>query len=502
MNFSPLSADVIIAGAGPVGLFLACELALADCSVLVLERAPDPHSPFKRLPLGMRGLSAPTVEALDRRGLLDQLEAAQRMPNSFGADARRPGGHFAGIVFHADADDPVRWPWRLPGAPAGMLMAEMAELEAVLARRAEALGVQIRRGAGVTGFDQDAEGVNVQSGAGTLRGRWLVGCDGARSAVRKAGGFDFSGTEPEFTGYSLHLELADPSSIGPGRRLTARGLVAQFQPGYLALQEFDGGAGHDGAPLTSERVGAVLRRVSGLDLRVTKLHTASTWTDRARQATRYRNGRVLLAGDAAHIHAPLGGQGLNLGIGDAMNLGWKLAATIRETAPDTLLDTYETERHPVGARVLDWSRAQVALMRPDPAARALREVVADLIATRDGAACMAGRLWGLETRYDVGDGHPLSGRSAPDFVFDDGTRLAEHLRDGRALLLDFGDDAALRRLAAENGRAVRYLGADAQDRLGVAALLVRPDGIVAWASFPAPDLVRAADAALAMLLRR
>jgi hypothetical protein len=248
-------------------------------------------------------------------------------------------------------------------------------------------------------------------------------------------------------------------------------------------------------------VEAVLRRVSGLDLRVTKLHAASTWTDRARQATRYRNGRVLLAGDAAHIHAPLGGQGLNLGLGDAMNLGWKLVATIRGIAPQALLDTYETERHPVGARVLDWSRAQVALMRPDPAARALREVVADLIGTDDGAACMAGRLWGLETRYDVGDGHPLSGRSAPDFVFDDGSRLVEHMRDGRALLLDFSGDMALRQMADGYGATLRYLAVDARDRLGLAAMLIRPDGIVAWASGAAPHLAQAAGAALARVSR-
>ena len=500
MHLLPSSSDVVIAGAGPVGLFLACELALAGCAVVVLEREPDPHTWFKQLPFGMRGLSAASVEALDRRGLLDQLEAPQGTRNAFGADTQRPGGHFAGIVFHADADDPARRPWRLPGAPAGMRMTEMAALETVLARRADALGVRILRGLGVSGFVQDGQGVCVQAGTATLRAQWLVGCDGARSVVRKAGGFRFAGTDPEFTGYSLHLELADPALLGPGRHLTPHGLVARFQPGYLAVQEFDGGAGHDGAAPTRERAEAVLRRVSGLDLRMTKLYAASTWTDRARQATAYRQGRVLLAGDAAHIHAPLGGQGLNLGIGDAMNLGWKLAATVRGTAPQALLDSYEAERHPVGARVLDWSRAQVALMRPDPAARALRELVAGLIGTEDGAACMAGRLWGLETRYEVGDGHPLSGRSAPDFAFDDGSRLAAHLRDGRAVLLDFTGDAAMRRLAAAYGGALRYLAADAADRLGVAAMLVRPDGIVAWASCAAPELAQAAGAAAAAFL--
>jgi len=502
MQHLPSSCDVLIAGAGPVGLFLACELALAGTSVLVLEREADPHSKFKQLPFGMRGLSVPTVEALDRRGLLDQLALARPMPNTLGAPSQRPGGHFAGIVFHADGDDPARWPWRLPGAPAGMLMAEMAALETVLARRAEALGVCIRRGAALSSLVQDDEGVSVQAGPASVRAAWVVGCDGARSAVRKAVGFTFAGTEPEFTGYSLQLELADAALLGPGRQLMPRGLIAQFQPGYLAVQEFDGGAGHDGRPLSRARVEQLLRRVSGLDLRVATLHAASSWTDRARQATRYREGRVMLAGDAAHIHAPLGGQGLNLGIGDAMNLGWKLAATVRGTVPQGLLDTYEAERHPVGARVLDWSRAQVALMRPDPAARALREVVADLIGTDDGAARMAGRLWGIETRYALADSHPLSGRSAPDFAFDDGTRLGEHLRDGRALLLDFSGGAALRQLADQYGGALRYLAADAQDRLGVAALLVRPDGIVAWASCAAPELAQAAGAAAASFLGR
>jgi 2-polyprenyl-6-methoxyphenol hydroxylase-like FAD-dependent oxidoreductase len=481
------AVDVVVAGAGPVGLFLACELALARCSVLVLEREPDPRSPFKQLPLGMRGLSAPTVEALYRRGLLDQLETPKRIRHPSG------GGHFAGIVFRADPDDPQRWPWRLPGAPAPMLVAEMAELEAVLAARAMALGVRIRHGAAVTGFEQDEQGVTVRAGALAVRGRWLVGCDGARSGVRKAGGFGFAGTEPEFTGYSVRADLDGPWPFGPGRRLTPNGMVFQSQPGYLVIQEFDGGAGHGGGALAREQVQAVLRRVSGHDLTIATLHAASTWTDRARQAERYRDGRVLLAGDAAHIHAPLGGQGLNLGIGDAMNLGWKLAATIHGTAPRGLLDTYEAERHPVGARVLDWSRAQVVLMRPDPAARALRAIVGDLMATADGAAYMAGRLWGTELCYELGGGHPLVGRSAPDLEFEDGSRLGEAMRDGRALLLDAGGHASLRALAQGAG-GIRYLAARPKQALGLGAMLVRPDGIVAWAAGESPDPDAAAGA--------
>jgi 2-polyprenyl-6-methoxyphenol hydroxylase-like FAD-dependent oxidoreductase len=224
----------------------------------------------------------------------------------------------------------------------------------VLARRALALGAAIRRALAVTNVTQSADGVTVQAGEQSFTGRWLVGCDGARSVVRKAGGFEFAGTAPEFTGYTVKVDLADPGLLKPGRNLTSGGMVVQSQPGHVALVDFDGGAVHDARqPVTREHVQAVLRRVSGTGVTVAALHVAATWTDRARQATSYRNGRILLAGDAAHIHSPLGGQGLNLGLGDAMNLGWKLAATIRGTAPAGLLDTYHAERHPIGARVLD-----------------------------------------------------------------------------------------------------------------------------------------------------
>jgi 2-polyprenyl-6-methoxyphenol hydroxylase-like FAD-dependent oxidoreductase len=505
MQAHPTAFDVIIAGAGPAGLFLSCELALAKVSVLVLERDADPHSPFKQLPFGIRGLSAPTIEALYRRGLLDALEVPKRLKNPFGSGTPQAGrkpqqaGHFAGIAFQADRIDSARWPWRPPGSPETSAIAEMAELEAVLARRAESLGVQIRRGCAVEAFDQSGEQVEVHAGGLRFSGQWLVGCDGARSVVRRLGGFDFAGTEPEFTGYSLQLDLADPSMLGSGRQLTPQGLVFQSQPGFLVMQEFDGGAGHRAYALTREHIEAVLRRVSGTDISVRALHAASTWTDRARQATRYRQGRVVLAGDAAHIHAPLGGQGLNLGMGDAMNLGWKLAATIHGTAPEGLLDSYEAERQPIGMQVLDWSRAQVVLMRPDPASRALRAIVEDLMDTRDGATYMAGRVRGIGLRYEIGDGHPLTGCSAPDVEFEDGGRLGELMRDGRAILADFGGHAALRDLAERHAGGLRYVAARAKDAFGLAALLIRPDGIVAWASGPAPDMGQAASAAAAWL---
>ena len=199
-----------------------------------------------------------------------------------------------------------------------------------------------------------------------------MGCDGGRSTVRKQGGFEFVGTEPEFTGYSVQVEIADPSILPLGRHYTPTGMYTQWQPGVIAIADFDGGASHRVQPITCEHVQSVLRRVSCTDVTLKALNVASTWTDRSKQATTYRKGRVLLAGDAAHIHSPLGGQGLNLGLGDAMNLGWKLAATIRGDAPEGLLDSYTTERHPVGARILDWTRAQVALMRPSSRARSHR----------------------------------------------------------------------------------------------------------------------------------
>jgi hypothetical protein len=233
-------------------------------------------------------------------------------------------------------------------------------------------------------------------------------------------------------------------------------------------------------------VQAVLRRVSGIDVTVDALTLASTWTDRSKQATTYRQGRVLLAGDAAHVHSPLGGQGLNLGLGDALNLGWKLAATHRGDAPEGLLDTYTSERHPVGARILDWTRAQVASMRPDRDSRALQAVLRDLIGTRDGATYFAERVWGVSLRYDLGEEHPLVGRSCPDFELEDGTRVGTRLRDGNGLLLDFGRHASLRALDGVWGDRVRYVASDAKDRLGLSALLVRPDGFVAWASDTTP----------------
>ncbi|MDB4943267.1 MAG: Aromatic-ring hydroxylase [Labilithrix sp.] len=479
--------DVIIAGAGPVGLFLACELRLANLDVVVLEQLEDPGSPLKRLPFGMRGLWGPSVEAFYRRGLLDQVPFPPRVS---AAPARGPAGHFGGIQFDRSNIDPSAWPYRLPGPCDVQVASEMDHLEAVLTARALEAGVDIRRGHGVASFEASEDEVVVHTADQRLRARFLVGCDGGRSTIRKRGGFDFVGTEPEFTGYSVEVELADPSALPVGRHHTAAGMYTQSQPGVIGIADFDGGAAHR-APMTREHVEDVLRRVSGADVKVVALNVASTWTDRSKQATTYRKGRVLLAGDAAHIHSPLGGQGLNLGIGDAMNLGWKLAATLRGDAPDGLLDTYTAERHPVGARILEWTRAQVASMRPDRQSRALHGILRDLIATRDGATYFAERVWGVSLRYDLGDEHPLVGRSCPDFELEDGTRTGALLHEGNGLLLDFGREAKLRALDGQWGDRVRYVAGNAKDRLGLRALLVRPDGFVAWASDETPHGPRA-----------
>jgi 2-polyprenyl-6-methoxyphenol hydroxylase-like FAD-dependent oxidoreductase len=483
--------DVIIAGAGPVGLFLACELALAKCSVLILEKAEDSHSPLKQLPFGIRGLSASTIEALYRRGLLKELEIHKRLKNPHQnavQGPRRQVGHFAGIPFHEGDVDTSQWKYRLPGSTETSLISEMEELETVLARRAEALGVVIKRGLAITGFHQTGDEVTVQSGNQSVQGKWLVGCDGARSVVRKAGGFEFAGTEPEFTGYTAKMDITDPEKLKPGRNVTAAGMYMQSQPGYVVIQDFDGGAFHNSEKLlTLEHVQEVLRRVSETDVTIGKLHIATTWTDRARQATTYRNGRILLAGDAAHIHAPLGGQGLNLGLGDAMNLGWKLAASIKSKAPEGLLDSYYAERHPIGAQVLDWSRAQVAIMKPEPGARALHAIISDLMNTRDGATYFAGRVWGIHTHYHLDGNHPLIGHSVPDFELEDGMKIGGLMYNGQGILLDFDGNASLKTLAGEYGDGIKYVSGRAKEQLDLSAVLIRPDGVIAWAAENNPD---------------
>ena len=516
--------DVIISGAGPVGLFLACELAMRRCSVLVLEKADSAQSELKELPFGLRGLNSISVDAFYRRGLFQEFELYKKMAGKImggapkptattaGQDTKPPpqaqpqgppkadgpsqgagppkaggppqgGAGFFGGVTSSVSPDVTQWKYRLPSSTESKLFTELREVETILHRRAAALGVEVKYGSAVTDLQQTADGVTVHAGEQSFHGKWLVGCDGSRSAVRKLGGFEYVGTPPEVTGYSTTVELAQGEKLKPGRVLTEQGLYWQLFPGYVIMQDFDGGKAHrPGEAVTRERVEEVLRRLSGTDVGVTKLHKASTWTDRCRQTTTYRNGRVLVAGDAAHIHSPLGGQGLNLGLGDAINLGWKLAATIQQRAPEGLLDTYYTERHPIGEQVLNWSRAQIATMKPDLTARALSGIIRDFINTRDGATYLAARLAGISTHYDMPGSHALVGYSVPNFELESGETVGELLHDGEGLLLDFGSTAALRQLASGYGERLKYVAGKAKEQKGVAAVLVRPDGIVAWAS--------------------
>src|SRR5579862_2699506 len=496
-----MAYDVIIAGGGPVGLFLACELGLAGTSVLVLERMDDPHSPLKEGWMGMRGLNFPSVDAFYRRGMLKDI----RRSSLAWLDPARPGfalnpqtnaspapprfaGHFAGIMLDANKIDLSNRTYLLQGPSSGGGLISLEAIEEVLSEHAGKLGVEVRRGMPVTDFIQSDDGVTVQAGNESFQGKWLVGCDVGRSTVRKVAGFEFAGTDPEFTGYSAWVDIADPEKLRPGFNLTPNGMyISGPGPGRIGLIDFDDAGFDRSQEITLEALQAILRKVSGTDVTLSALHVATSYTDRARQATTYRKGRVLLAGDAAHIHSPLGGQGLNTGLGDAMNLGWKLAATIKGGAPDGLLDTYTTERHPVGAWALEWTRAQVAIMRPGPHARAIATVIRDLINTNDGTSYFTEKISGISLHYDLAGDHPLTGHSAPDLEFTDGSRLGDLLHDGTGLLLDLTGNDSLRSLARPWTARVKYASAGAKDSKGLAALLVRPDGFVAWAADAEPD---------------
>ena len=490
--------DVVVAGGGPVGLMLACELRLGGASVLVLERLAEMDQTVKA-----GSLNVPPIEALYRRGLLPQvLEEQRRMREYFQAFARqrqapppappappappqppRFAGHFAGLFLDAALIDGTDPDFADRGPAASGAMITQQAVETLLGRRAAELGVEVRRGVEVTGFAVGEYGVTVSTSGEPFRAGWLVACDGGRSLVRRQAGFAFPGTGPEITGHQAVVEMTGTEALRTGWNLTEGGVyVFGPAPGRILTVEFDGPPEDRDAPVTAAELQTSLRHVSGADVTITAVHSATRFTDNARQATTYRLGRVLLAGDAAHVHSPFGGQGLNLGLGDAMNLGWKLAAVARGRAPERLLDSYTTERHPIGAWVLDWSRAQVALMRPEPGARALSGVVRDLMGTVSGTTYFVKRISGLWQRYDLGHGHELAGRSAPDLLLADGTRLADHLHDGRGLLLDLAGDPELRALAQGWAGRVLLLTAACGEGPELSALLVRPDGYVAWAS--------------------
>lgn len=511
-----MAYEVIIAGAGPVGLFLACELRLAGVEVLVLERMEDLHTPIKGAAMGARGFNLPSSEAFYRRGMLPAVKRASlawmnpdapgqaQTDNPNQARANRFAGHFAGIMIDAAKVNLGEDTFMLPGPSASGGMVSLEGVEEVLSERAAELGVTIRRGVEVTGVEPEGDAVRAQLSTGeTLTAGWLVGCDGGRSTVRKAMGFEFVGTDPEMTGYIAMAELDQPEKLKRGWQQTPRGIYMNGPvPGRIGISEFDGVQGDRSAPVTREIFEAALRRVSGTDVSVTSMTVASRYSDHARQATTYRKGRVLLAGDAAHVHSPFGGQGMNLGLGDAMNLGWKLAATIKGWAPEGLLDSYQTERHPIGQWALEWTRAQVAILRPDLHAQALNRMIRELIETRGGATFFARKISGVWLHYDLPGDHPLIGHSAPDYPFSDGSRLGDRLRTGKAVLVDFTEDKRLAELSAGWPDRMGYVSGSTPDTKGAAAVFVRPDGFVAWAAEADPNPAQAAAAITQWLGRR
>jgi 2-polyprenyl-6-methoxyphenol hydroxylase-like FAD-dependent oxidoreductase len=469
-------ADVTIAGAGPVGLLLGGELRLAGVSVTVLERLTEQAGGIKA-----GGLNGRSTQLLNRRGLRDALSAeSQRHGAGFATFARGGangstgfGGHFGGLLLHAG-----------PGldVPPSTVLPQQA-LERLLRDRAVALGADVRRGHEVAEVTPDEDGVTVlvrtAAGPVTVRSRYLVGCDGGRSDVRKLTGFAFPGTDPITTGYQAVVTLARPEQLPLGWHLTPTGLYAHGPAtGRLLLVSFQGPPAGRSVDVPADELAAALRHVTGTDVDLAEVHATTRFTDHTRQAATYRDRRILLAGDAAHVHPPFGGQGLNLGLQDAANLGWKLAATVRGWAPAGLLDTYEAERHPIAARVLSNTRAQLSIMRPDPHSRAMRELFAGLLPLPGVTEQLVSELQGLDITYDMGvTGHPLIGRH-----LNDRPGLDEAMCAGHPVLTG---SPALGDLIEGWEDRVRFLPARSAD--GSGAALVRPDGYVAWAAGPEPE---------------
>jgi len=467
---------VAIAGGGPTGLMLAGELALAGIDVAIVERRAT------QALIGSRagGLHCRTIEVLDQRGIADRFLAAGQVAQVAG---------FAQIRLDI-SDFPTRHPYRLA--------LWQNHIERILAGWVDELGVPMYRESEVVGVAQDGTGVDVHLSDGRLlRTQYLVGCDGGRSTVRKSAGIEFAGWAATMSYLLAEVELALAEGEQPpwGIRHDAIGVHALSEPtdgGPVRVMVTEQHLGPQSDP-TLEDLRRGLVAVYGTDYGIHSPSWISRSTDMARQAASYRDGRVLLAGDAAHVHHPIGGQGLNTGVQDAVNLGWKLALVVNGSAPDRLLDSYHAERHPVAARVLQNAMAQMVLLRhpDDDRTKALRDVMSGLLSMDEPHRRFAAMMSGLDIHYDLGTGHPLVGRRMPDLEIDssDGPlRIFALLHDGHGALINFGAPGGVEASGWTNRvRQIdaKYAGAwklpDVGEVAGPVAVLVRPDGHVAWA---------------------
>jgi 2-polyprenyl-6-methoxyphenol hydroxylase-like FAD-dependent oxidoreductase len=472
---------VVIAGGGPTGLMLAGELALAGVDVAIVERRASPEL------IGSRagGLHSRTIEVLDQRGIADRFLSEGQVAQVAG---------FAGVSLDI-SDFPTRHPYSL-----GL---RQNHIERILAGWVDELAVTIYRGIEVTGFAQDDAGVDVERSDGrSLRGQYLVGCDGGRSLVRKAAGIAFPGSDPTTSNLIAEAELAETPPEW-GIRRDALGIHAlgrveyEIRNGEIVYADH----GPVGVLVTEQHVGqtteptlsdlsAALITVYGTDYGIHSPTSISRFTDAARQAASYRKGRALIAGDAAHVHPPDGGQGLQTGVQDAVNLGWKLAQVVKGTSPESLLDTYHAERHPIGARVLRNTMASIVLRREDKRTKALRDTIAELLGMDEPRRRFAAMMSGLDIHYDLGEGHPLLGRRMPDLDLVTATgplRVFTLLHDARPVLLNLGEPGGFDITPwADRVQLIdaEYAGPWELPAIGAVtapiAVLVRPDGYVAW----------------------
>ncbi|AUY53008.1 rifampin monooxygenase [Streptomyces sp. CB01881] len=463
--------DVIVVGGGPTGMMLAAELQLAGVRTAVLDRLAEPFEFVRAL-----GLHARSVEVLDQRGLLEQFLALGRQ--------HRVGGFFAGLG--------TSWPEGLDTAHSYVLGIPQPVTERLLTEHAVGLGAEIRRGCELVGLSQDEDGVTAELADGTrLRSRYLVGCDGGRSTVRKLLGVDFPGEPSRVETLLGEMQVtADPETLAAvsaevRKTQTRFGFMPLGDGFYRVIVPAEGVVEDRAAETTLDEFKEQLRAYAGTDFGVHSPRRLSRFGDATRLAERYRVGRVLLAGDAAHIHPPTGGQGLNLGIQDAFNLGWKLAAEVNGWAPEGLLDSYHTERHPVAAAVLDNTRAQIQLMSVEPGPQAVRRLLSELMDFEEVNRYLIGKLIAIGLRYDFGEGHELLGRRMRDIGLKRG-RLYGLMHGGRGLLLD---QTGRLSVAGWEDRVDHVV--DVSDELDAPAVLLRPDGHVAWVGEDQQELLGA-----------